>query len=102
TDRTAPERHQTLQAVIDWSWQLLDHDARTALMTMSLLPDAFGIDCAEDILGASAMRTIDELVDQSLLTVIEREGRVRSGCSRPSANTATSAEASQVRASASR
>jgi predicted ATPase/DNA-binding SARP family transcriptional activator len=77
SDRTAPERHQTLQAVIDWSWQLLDHDARTALMTMSLLPDAFGIDCAEDILGATAMKTIDELVDQSLLTVIEREGRVR-------------------------
>src|SRR5699024_7906959 len=76
SDRTAPERHQTLQAVIDWSWQLLDHDARTALMTMSLLPDAFGIDCAEEILGATAMKTIDELVDQSQLNVIEREGRV--------------------------
>src|SRR5699024_2748517 len=36
-----------------------------------------GADCAEDILGPTALRTIDELVDQSLLTVIEREGRVR-------------------------
>jgi predicted ATPase len=76
-DRTAPERHQTLQAVIDWSWQLLDDDAKTALMTMSLLPDAFGTDCAADILGQRAMTTIDDLVDQSLLTVIERDGRVR-------------------------
>lgn len=76
-DRTAPERHQTLQAVIDWSWQLLDAEAKAALMTMSLLPDAFGTDCAEGILGARAMRTIDDLVDQSLLTVTEREGRVR-------------------------
>lgn len=76
-DRTAPQRHQTLQAVIDWSWQLLDDGAKTALMTMSLLPDAFGADCAEEILGTTAMRTIDDLVDQSLLTVIEREGRVR-------------------------
>lgn len=77
SDRTAPKRHQTLQAVIDWSWQLLDRDAATALMTMSLLPDAFGSDCAEDILGVTAMRTIDDLVDQSLLTVIERDGEVR-------------------------
>lgn len=76
-DRTAPQRHQTLQAVIDWSWQLLDDDAKTALMTMSLLPDAFGTECAESILGATAMRTIDDLVDQSLLTVIEREGSIR-------------------------
>src|SRR5699024_7908479 len=52
-DRTAPERHQTLQAVIDWSWQLLDDEAKTALMTMSLLPDAFGTDCAADILGTT-------------------------------------------------
>lgn len=76
-DRTAPERHQTLQAVVDWSWQLLDDDAKTALMTMALLPDAFGADCVEDILEATAMRTIEDLVDQSLLTVIERDGRVR-------------------------
>jgi predicted ATPase/DNA-binding SARP family transcriptional activator len=76
-DRTAPQRHQTLEAVIDWSWQLLDDGAKTALMTMSLLPDAFGADCAEEILGTTAMRTIEDLVDQSLLTVIERKGRVR-------------------------
>ena len=76
-DRTAPERHQTLRAVIDWSWQLLGETSRDALMTMSLLPDAFGPDCAEGILGAEAMMTIDNLVDQSLLTVIERDGQVR-------------------------
>ena len=76
-DRTAPERHQTLQAVIDWSWQLLDDEAKTALMTMSLLPDAFGTDCAADILGTTARRTIDDLVDQSLLTVVERDGEAR-------------------------
>lgn len=76
-DRTAPERHQTLQAVIDWSWQLLGETSRDALMTMSLLPDAFGPDCAEGILGSEAMMTIDNLVDQSLLTVIERDGQIR-------------------------
>ncbi len=40
-DRAAPERHRTLQAVIEWSWDLVDGEARDALATLSVLPAGF-------------------------------------------------------------
>lgn len=78
-DRSAPARHQTLSAVIDWSWQLLSTDSRRALTHLALLPDAFSADCAEAVLGShtSPLQAVDDLVDQSLITVIERGGEVR-------------------------
>lgn len=76
-DRTVPRRHQTLQAVIDWSWQLLNQKSQQALMTMSLLPDSFTLSCAEDILGPGAAVAVENLVDQSLLSVIEPAGYLR-------------------------
>lgn len=39
--RDAPERHRTLHAVVDWSWNLLAEDARAALRTLSVLPGGF-------------------------------------------------------------
>ncbi|OKJ17445.1 hypothetical protein AMK19_03230 [Kitasatospora sp. CB01950] len=34
--RTAPDRHRTLRAVIDWSWDLLDRDERVLLRRLSV------------------------------------------------------------------
>ncbi|MFD5561670.1 BTAD domain-containing putative transcriptional regulator [Kitasatospora griseola] len=34
--RTAPDRHRTLRAVIDWSWDLLDQDERVLLRRLSV------------------------------------------------------------------
>lgn len=70
-DRTAPERHRTLFAVIDWSWQLLDPAARRALRRLAVLPDGFTAATADRVLGG-ADGALDELVDQSLLSVEER------------------------------
>jgi predicted ATPase/DNA-binding SARP family transcriptional activator len=69
--RSAPERHQTLQAVIEWSWNLLGERERTVLRRTARFPDGFGIDAAgavapevDDVADA-----LDALVGQSLLTV---------------------------------
>ena len=43
-DRSAPDRHQTLLAVIDWSWNLLDEDERRALRRLALFNDGFTLD----------------------------------------------------------
>ncbi|TDV53543.1 ATP-binding protein [Actinophytocola oryzae] len=73
--RDAPQRHQTLQAVVDWSWQLLDADGRAALRALAVLPGGFTADAADRVLGRDSLDTLDNLVDQSLLKVADtREG----------------------------
>ncbi|MCZ9340423.1 AfsR/SARP family transcriptional regulator, partial [Streptomyces sp. TRM76130] len=34
--RDAPERHRTLRAVVEWSWNLLEDDGRAALRALSV------------------------------------------------------------------
>ncbi|WP_432929436.1 ATP-binding protein [Microbispora sp. CA-135349] len=76
-DRSAPSRHQTLLGVIDWSWNLLGERERRALRRLSAFPDGFALDAAEEVLGDDALGDVEELVEQSLLTVVETGGGVR-------------------------
>ncbi|GIH65356.1 BTAD domain-containing putative transcriptional regulator [Microbispora siamensis] len=76
-DRSAPSRHQTLLAVIDWSWNLLGERERRALRRLSAFPDGFALDAAEEVLGDDALGDVEELVEQSLLTVVETADGVR-------------------------
>ncbi|MBG0826439.1 AAA family ATPase [Planomonospora sp. ID67723] len=76
-DRSAPSRHQTLLAVIDWSWNLLGERERRALRRLSAFPDGFALDAAEEVLGGDALGDIAELVEQSLLAVVETADGVR-------------------------
>ena len=50
-DRSAPDRHQTLLAVIEWSWNLLDAGERRALRRLALFHDGFTLEAAEAVLG---------------------------------------------------
>ncbi|MEU0265615.1 BTAD domain-containing putative transcriptional regulator [Nocardioides sp. NPDC006303] len=70
-DRSAPDRHQTLVAVIDWSWNLLSERERRAMRWLSVFHDGFTLAAAESMLGADTFAAIEELVDQSLLTVVD-------------------------------
>ena len=70
-DRSAPDRHQTLLAVIDWSWNLLNAAEQQALRRLALFQDGFTLDAAEAVLGSDAIETVQGLVDQSLLSVRE-------------------------------
>ncbi|QCB52988.1 AfsR/SARP family transcriptional regulator [Rhodococcus sp. PAMC28707] len=81
SDRTRPERHRTLHAVIDWSWNLLDIEMRSALCRLCRFPAGFTFDAARSVAEWGEVTDIDAaltgLVDQSLLTVTERHGIVR-------------------------
>ena len=80
SDRTVPERHRTLHAVIDWSWELLGRDAREALCRLCSFPGGFTRQGAVAVLGYSGIRlddTLAALVNQSLLTTTESAGRMR-------------------------
>jgi predicted ATPase len=72
--RDAPERHQTLLAVIDWSWNLLSEEQRVALRRLSVFRDGFGLPGAATVVGVEdAVGAVTGLVDQSLVTVHESD-----------------------------
>ncbi|WP_041731654.1 AfsR/SARP family transcriptional regulator [Conexibacter woesei] len=76
-DRSAPDRHQTLLAVIDWSWNLLGEQERRALRRLALFHDGFTLEAADAVLGDGALDAVQNLVDQSLLSVSESPAGVR-------------------------
>ncbi|MEV6501836.1 ATP-binding protein [Streptomyces prunicolor] len=75
--RDVPERHRTLHAVVEWSWNLLAEDARAALRTLSVFPGGFSGEAAEQVLGDDALALLEQLADQSLLTVADTPAGVR-------------------------
>lgn len=77
--RDAPQRHRTLHAVIDWSWQLLEPDAQAALRALSIFPGGFGVDAARHVVDTQddVLLLLEQLVEQSLLKVIDTETGAR-------------------------
>jgi predicted ATPase/DNA-binding SARP family transcriptional activator len=76
--RDAPHRHQTLRAVVDWSWNLLDRDGQAAMRALSVFPDGFTADAARHLLGdADVLEVLTELADQSLLKVVDTRSGAR-------------------------
>ncbi len=81
--RGAPARQKTLEASLDWSYELLDDVQRLALARLSVFADSFELDAAEAVVGGQGIDGNDvldlvaRLVEQSLLQVVERHGRAR-------------------------
>jgi len=68
--RDAPARQQTLQAVIDWSWELLTEPERLVLRRLAVAADGCSLEaaetiCAEDDLDVLGL--VSRLVDRSLV-----------------------------------
>ncbi|MBP7688120.1 MAG: tetratricopeptide repeat protein [Thermoflexales bacterium] len=64
--RDAPERHRSLQAVFDHSWQLLSPAEQRALAAMSIFRGGFTREAAQAVAGTSASMLLG-LVNQSLV-----------------------------------
>ena len=83
--RNLPERHQTLQALIDWSYELCTPAEQTLWARASVFTGGFGLDaleavCADESLGEeSILDTVAGLTDKSILIRGEHGGRVRFG-----------------------
>ncbi|RYC07089.1 ATP-binding protein [Nocardioides zhouii] len=76
-DRSTPERHRTLEAVIAWSWDLLATDEQRALAWLSVFQDGFDRSTATAVLGPGGPDLVDALVEQSLLVMGEDRGSSR-------------------------
>ncbi|MET0235932.1 MAG: BTAD domain-containing putative transcriptional regulator [Kibdelosporangium sp.] len=67
--RVALPRHQTLRAMVDWSWELLSDQERTVLRRFAVFSGGASLDAAEQVCGADLFA---DLADKSLLVPGER------------------------------
>ncbi|MFF7044702.1 BTAD domain-containing putative transcriptional regulator [Streptomyces massasporeus] len=65
--RTVLPRQQTLRAVVDWSWDLLDDAERTMLREVSVFAGGWDLEAAEAVCSGPAAELIGALVDKSLV-----------------------------------
>jgi predicted ATPase/DNA-binding SARP family transcriptional activator len=66
--RTALPRHQTLRAVVDWSWDLLDDDERALWRRFAVFHGGADVTAVEKVCGAD-LDLLGALVDKSLLVL---------------------------------
>ncbi|MEV6382516.1 BTAD domain-containing putative transcriptional regulator [Streptomyces sp. NPDC051773] len=72
--RTVLPRQQTLRAVVDWSWELLDEDERDVLRRLSVFAGGCDLAAAEAVCGPAALEALGSLVDKSLVVAAPATG----------------------------
>ena len=75
--RDAPERHQTLLAVIDWSWSRLAAAEQAALRRIAVFRDGFSLAGATAAVTSDGREVLTNLIEQSLVVVREDGSGVR-------------------------
>jgi predicted ATPase len=81
--RTAAERQRTLEAVVAWSYDLLDESERSVFRRVAAFADSFTLDAAEGVAGWGAVRPasvadiVARLVDKSLIVALRDAGEYR-------------------------
>jgi predicted ATPase/DNA-binding SARP family transcriptional activator len=84
--RTAPRRHQTLRATLDWSHDLLAEDERAAFRRLAVFAGGFTLAAAERVAAgqleagtdiSSVLDLLTRLADKSLLRVDRSGGEMR-------------------------
>jgi predicted ATPase len=81
--RTSLPRQQTLQATMDWSYDLLSHKERAVLRRLSVFAGGCTLEAAELICSGRRIRKhevldlLTQLVDKSLVNVESRGGEAR-------------------------
>ncbi|MFF9526432.1 BTAD domain-containing putative transcriptional regulator [Streptomyces achromogenes] len=75
--RTVLPRQQTLRAVVDWSWDLLDAAEREVLARLSVFAGGCDLAAAEAVCGPAALDALGSLVDKSLVVAAPAGGGMR-------------------------
>lgn len=74
--RTALARHQTLRAVVEWSWELLAEPERALLRRLAVFSGGASLDAVEDVCAgpgldrADVVDVVASLVDRSLVEAV--------------------------------
>ncbi len=81
--RGAPARQRTLEASLEWSYDLLDDVQRLALARLSVFAGSFELDAAEAVVGGEGVDVdqvldlVDGLIERSMVEVASLQGRAR-------------------------
>ncbi len=81
--RTAPTRQQTLEAALDWSYELLADVERVLLRRLAVFSGGFTLEAAEDVCSGDGLEreqvadVLARLVEKSLVSSDERQGARR-------------------------
>lgn len=81
--RTAPTRQQTLEAALDWSYELLAEIERVLLRRLAVFSGGFILEAAEEVCAGDGLEpaqvadVLARLVEKSLVTTEERQGARR-------------------------
>jgi non-specific serine/threonine protein kinase len=82
-NRIAPPRQQTLQATLDWSYDLLPELERQLFQRLAVFAGGFTLEAAEDVCNGGDVRRerivdlLSLLADKSLLTVLTGQSETR-------------------------
>lgn len=83
SSRTGPSRHRTIEATIDWSYELCTDDERTLWARASVFAGGFSVSAAEQVCADDALPphavldVIEGLLEKSVLVRTESHGQVR-------------------------
>lgn len=72
-DRSTHERHQTIRAMLEWSYQLLSPESRRIFVSLSIFAGTFSLEAAAAVCSETAdvLTELEALVDHSLLMPME-------------------------------
>ena len=73
--RTAPLRHQTMRASMDWSWGLLTEAERRLMRQLSIFAGGWTLDSAQTVCDGDVLNLTSALVKKSLIVVNQDTGR---------------------------
>ncbi len=77
TSRTAPERHRTLDATLEWSHRMLEPDEQRLFRRLGAFRGTFSLPAAEFVCGGYLLEAVDVLdllavlIDRSLVQVVD-------------------------------
>jgi len=76
TDKSmALSRHQTMQASLDWSWDLLNTDEQMFMRKLTVFAGGWTLESAQQVCGGDVLGLTNSLVKKSLIAVNQEAGR---------------------------
>ena len=79
--RTSLERHQTLRAAIDWSYNLLSQEEQSLFLRLSIFSGGWSLEAAEAVCGGEEAQDVldllEQLINKSLILVEQAHGEFR-------------------------